>query len=266
MKLSNNPFYAGDVCTLHNDIWLKRQRIAGKVAAQTLSLLESLVEEKTVKSLSELDKIAEEFILSKGCTPTFKNYKGFPASVCMSLNNVLVHGIPFDYKLQDGDSISFDTGATYVGAIGDTALSCIFGQPKLEQHISLIQDTRDALMKSIQMIKIGDRIGSIGNTIYKHLAPKGYGVISNYGGHSMLTNTPHAFPFVSNKANINEGIRIQPGIVLCIEPMATLNGTTKTWTGTDGWSVFTESASSHEEHTIFVHEDGKIELITDRSN
>jgi len=267
--MRSNNTSTGDICILHDDKWLQRQRIAGKVAGQTLSLLEKLVQEKTVKTLLELDKIAEEFILSQGCVPTFLGYKNFPNSVCMSLDNEqahgLVHGIPTDYRLQEGDLISFDTGASYEGTIGDTALTTIYGETKSEAHVKLIQDTKKALTLGIQEIKIGQRIGAIGNAIYKFLSSKGYSVITNYGGHSMTYNTPHSFPFVANKSEMNNGIMMQKGMVLCIEPMAVLGSINKTYIGKDNWSVYAENTCAHEEHTIYVHED-KIEIITGRND
>jgi len=269
MRVSNNSFINNGICVLHDNEWLKNQRIAGKVAAQTLLLLEKLVKNKTTNSLLELDKIAEEFIIANGCVPTFKNYKNFPASVCISVDNdkshAMVHGIPYDYKLQNGDLVSFDLGATYLGAISDTATTMTYGDPKSQLHINLIQDTKDALMKSIQSVAVGKRVGVIGNIIHKHLSSKSYGVINNYGGHSLDYDCPHSFPFVANKSKCDEGIRFQTGMTLAIEPMAVLNGSTKTWVGNDGWTVFTENTSSHEEHTIFIHED-HVEIITDRSN
>jgi methionyl aminopeptidase len=268
MKVLNNIMVDSNICILHNDSWLKNQRIAGKVAGQTLSLLEKLVKEKTVKSLIELDKIAEEYIISQGCYPTFKGYRNFPSSVCISIDNdkshMLVHGIPSDYLLNDGDIISFDLGASYNGAIGDTAITCIYGSPKLEQHIKLIQDTKEALIKGIESIAVGKRLGVIGNAIYKFLHNKSYGVITNYGGHSLTHDTPHCFPFVGNKADINEGITIQPNMTLAIEPMAVITNNTETWVGKDNWTVFTKNTSAHEEHTVYIHED-RVEIITDRN-
>lgn len=267
MKTSTSGALNGNMCVLHDEQWLKRQRIAGKVAAQTLSLLESLVKDKTAKSLLELDQIAEEFIVSHGCSPSFKSYKGFPASVCMSVDNetshAMVHGIPFDYRLQDGDLISFDLGATFEGSIGDTALTCIFGEPREDKHVKLIEDTKAALMKGIEAVKVGERLGVIGQAIYGYAHQKGYGVINNYGGHSLTYDTPHAFPFVSNRSSADEGVRICAGMTIAIEPMLVF-GSTKTWTGKDGWTVFSEKTSSHEEHTIFIHSD-RAEIMTDRS-
>ncbi len=268
MRTSNNVII-GNICKLHDDEWLKRQRIAGKVAGQAISLLETLVKEKTIKSLRELDKIVEEFIVANGCLPTFRGYQGFPASVCISVDNdkshALVHGIPSDYILQESDIVSFDLGATFEHAVSDTAVTCIFGSPKSERHIKLIQDTKDALMKGIESIAVGKRIGVIGNAIYKFLSSKAYGVITNYGGHSLDYDIPHAFPFVPNKSSPDEGIHILPGMTLAIEPLAVLDSSTKTRVGDDGWTVFTERTSAHYEHTIFVHQD-HVEIITQRPN
>jgi methionyl aminopeptidase len=268
MKQNHNRF-SSNICILHNDDWIKRQRIAGKVAAQTISLLEDLVKNKTTKSLIELDKIAEEFIISNGCLPTFRGYKGFPASVCMSLDNkeshMLVHGIPNDNKLEDGNLITFDLGATFEGAIGDTAATFTFGSPKSEQHSKLIDDTKIALVKSIQSIKLGKNLGVIGDTIFKHLSPKGYSIVENYGGHSMSYNEPHCFPFISNKSLPTDGIMAQVGMTLCIEPLVVLGNSNKTFIGKDGWTVYTENVSFHEEHSIFLHSD-YIEVMTFREN
>jgi len=270
MRMAGNSFINNEVCVLQNHNWLEGQRIAGKVAAKTLSLLEKLVKEKTVKSLLELDQIAYQFIIDNGCTPTFLNYKGFPNSVCMSVDTLtshaMVHGIPSDYVLQEGDLISFDLGATSEnGAIADTAITCIYGEPHSKQHIQLIQDTKEALLKGIQAIVVGSRMGVIGNAINKYLSSKSYGVISNYGGHSLNYNEPHAKPFVSNKSSVDEGIRLQPNMTLAIEPMAVLNGETKTWVGKDKWTVYSKYTSAHEEHTVYIHEN-YVEIITDRSN
>src|SRR5688572_2444687 len=127
-------FTSNSLVRLKSDHWLNRQRVAGKVVADTLTLLEQLVKNKTTQSLLELNKIAEEYITNNNCTCTFKGFKGFPAGVCISINKQLVHGIPTDYKLQDGDVVSFDLGATFEGAIADSALTCIYGTPKSDLH------------------------------------------------------------------------------------------------------------------------------------
>lgn len=270
MKTGSNQ-HKSEFIVLQGKEWLEKQRIAGKVVAGALSLLEALVKERTTKSLIELNQIAEDHITSNNCSCTFKGYQGFPAGVCISIDgeksNTMVHGIPTDYRLEAGDIVKFDLGATFYGdndqgAIADSAISCIFGEPKDEKHIELLKDTRDALMKGISSIKVGNRLGCIGDAIYKHGNDRGYGVIENYGGHSINWNTAHAKPFIPNKANVSEGIRIQNGFVGAIEPMFCLGGT-KTYVAENGWDVCTEKGiiSSHWEHSIYVHED-RVEIIT----
>lgn len=257
---SNNPSFID----LKDDNWLKKQRIAGLIAGQTISLLENLVKTKTVKSLLELDKIAEEYIINNGCSPTFKGYLGFPNTCCISINSQLVHGIPTDYKLKDGDVVSFDLGATFEGTIGDTAITCIYGEAKKQDHIKMIETSKLCLTNAINSIKIGNNLGCIGNAIYKTARNAGFNVIENYGGHGITWDTPHAQPFVSNKSSSLEGIIIQPGLTIAIEPLLVpFNCPKKTKVGTDGWTVYTEDVSSHMEHTVFIHE-SHVEIITKR--
>lgn len=249
---------------LKNDEWLKKQRIAGKIAAGALMLLSGLIKEKTTKSLIELDLIAEEYIIKNGGIPTFKGYGSppFPNSCCISVNNQLVHGVVTNYILQEGDLVSFDLGVTIEGVIADTAITCIYGEAKTSMHTKLLKATKEALKKGIDAAKVGNRIGDIGNAIYKSAKNNGFNVIINYGGHGIDINTPHAFPFVPNKAQLNEGIRIQPGLTIAIEPLLT-PGPIDTWVGDDNWTVYTKDINNHMEHTIFVHNDST-EIITDR--
>lgn len=270
MKInSKEPFGTNGFFKLKNNNWLENQRIAGKCAATCLKFLEQQVLMGTSLTTLELSKKAEEIIFDFGCTPTFKGYKGFPEAVCISVNKELVHGIPKNYTLQDGDVVSFDLGATYKGAIADSAITCIYGNPKSSEYIRLIKACNDALIKGIEAIQVDKKIGVIGNAIYKYLNQFGYGVVTNYGGHGIdMTDDgvgiPHAGPFISNKSSINDGIRIQPGLVIAIEPMAVI-GSTYTRTLDDGWTVSTNDIGSHWEHSVFVHED-HIEIITDRNN
>lgn len=266
MKL-NAPkelFANSSLVRLKDKDWLEKQRVAGRIAAETLLLLKNtLLVNSEVPTLLELNNMAEDYITQKGGLCTFKNYKGFPAGVCISVNKQLVHGIPNDYKLQNGDIVSFDLGVTIEGAIADTAITCIYGEPKSEKHVQLLQATEDALMKGIEAIKVGDRLGVIGQAIYKHSHAQGFGVINNYGGHGLDWNIPHADPFVENKSDATRGIHIQPGLAIAIEPMLVL-GSTATTTLSDGWTVVTPDLSAHFEHSVFVHED-HVEIITDRS-
>jgi len=258
-----NPFSSNGLIKLKNQNWLEKQRIAGRIAAETLVKLQGFVEGRTFHSMKALNEVAEHYITQAGGTPTFKGYKGFPAGVCISINKHLVHGIPDDTVLNDGDVVSFDLGVTYEGAIADTALTCIFGTPKSQRHVELVKATEESLMKGIEAVAAGKRLGCIGHAIYKYARGKGFGVIDNYGGHGLDWDIPHAAPFVSNKANPEEGIRIQPGLAIAIEPMLVL-GSTNTHTLADGWTVATEDIGAHFEHSIYVHED-HVEIITDRS-
>jgi methionyl aminopeptidase len=262
--VSNQPFKDNFYITLKNKEWLDKQRVAGKIVAQTLNMLHNLVKEKTKLSCLELNSIAEEYIVKSGAIPTFKGYKGFPAGVCISINKELVHGIPKNIFLQEGDVVSFDLGATVDGVIADSALTCIYGEPKSEKNIKLITTNEEALMKGIQAIKVGNKLGCIGNAISKHIKNNGFGIIDKYGGHGIDLHTPHASPFVANKSSVDEGITIQPGLVIAIEPMSII-GDTYTYVSSDGWTVFGQDISCHAEHTVFVHED-HVEIVTSRDN
>lgn len=264
MRVSSNPFSTNTLVKLKNKDWLDNQRVAGKIAAQTLFMLQKIVANKEDLSFLEMNNLAEDFITKAGGTPTFKGYKGFPAGVCISVNKELVHGIPKDIKPQDGDVISFDLGVTVNGAIADTAVTCLYGFSKTDKHIQVIRATEEALMKGIEAVSVGKKLGCIGNAIYKFAKGKGFGVITQYGGHGLDWDIPHAAPFVANKADLEEGIRIQPGLAIAIEPMLTLNSTS-THTLNDGWTVVSDDIGAHFEHSIYVHED-HVEIITDRSN
>lgn len=247
--------------------WLEKQRVAGKIAAQTLNMLQGMLlnmkEGSTKATLNQLNTVAENFIISQKGSCTFKNYKGFPAGVCISVNKQLVHGIPTDYVLQDGDVVSFDLGVTFEGAIADTAITCIYGQPKSEQHVKLVEATEASLMAGIAAIKVGKRLGCIGEAIYDSARKSGFSVVTKYGGHGLDWDIPHAAPFVDNKSDPSKGIRIQPGLVIAVEPMLVI-GSPETRTDKDGWTVVTNDIGAHFEHSLYVHED-RVEIITDRS-
>jgi methionyl aminopeptidase len=265
MRISSQGAFASDSFVTLKDLdWLEKQRVAGRVVAGALLLLQGFVESKSDLSLIKMNELAEEFILDQDCELTFKGYKGFPAGVCISVNKQLVHGIPIDYHLQEGDVISFDLGATYKGAIADSAITCIFGEPKSSVHTSLLQATEEALMAGINAIQVGKKLGCIGNAIHKTNKKYGFGLITKYGGHGLDWNHPHAAPFVENKADPGDGIRIQPGLAIAIEPMLVI-GDTYTYVDKDGWTVWGQNISAHFEHSVFVHED-KVEIITRRDN
>jgi len=268
MKVITNQYPNSVIVNLKNKDWLENQRVAGRVVAETLLLLENQVKNKTTLSMIELNQLAEEHIYKNYCTPTFKNYgppsKPFPAGVCISINKQLVHGVPTDYKLQEGDVVSFDLGATYDGAIADSALTLIYGEPKNQQHVKLIAACEEALMKGIAAVAVGKRLGCIGNAIWKSCKGNGFQVVTQYGGHGLDWYKPHASPFVENKSTPDTGIRIKAGLSIAIEPML-LPTDTKTTIAEDGWTVMTKEIGSHHEHSIFVHEDS-VEILTWRGN
>lgn len=252
---------------LKNEVWLQKQRIAGKCVGRILKTLHTMITGK-IPNLTpkNLEEEAVKQLIASDCTPTFFNYKGFPGKICVSVNKELVHGIPSNIPLQEGDVVKFDLGATYQGVIADAASTAIYGQPKSMQHVELIQTCKKALTKAIESIVIGKQLGCIGFAIHKYVSSTQFGLITDYGGHGIcMTQTgegiPHAPPFVCNKARPNEGIRIQSGLVLAIEPLLVLGKSTKTTVGTDKWTVSCEDICAHTEATIFISNDG-VEILT----
>jgi len=265
MKIvGKNSFTNNSFIKLKDQSWIDKQRLAGKIVAHTLKLLQNQVETGSHLSLSQLNELGELNILNQGGTPTFKGYKGFPAGVCISVNRQLVHGIPTDTQLKNGDVISFDLGVTYEGAIADSALTCIYGTPASPRHVDLINSTNESLLRGIKAIGIGKRLGCIGKAIYKYGRDQGFSVVTKYGGHGLDWNLPHDAPFVSNKSETNEGIRIVPGLAIAIEPMLVI-GPNDTTVASDGWTVMTGDIGAHSEHSVFVHED-RVEIMTWRDD
>lgn len=276
---SKNPFANNVIVSLKDDKWLQHQRIAGRIASDALIALEKEVENRTQLSMIDLNAYAEEIITKAGGIPTFKGYgpknNPFPAGVCISVNKQLVHGVPTDYKLKEGDVVSFDLGVTIEGAIADTAITCIYGYPLNSNeeagisgtYLYTVLKTKMALEAGIRAIAVGKRLGCIGQAIYKIArGPGGHTrVINNYGGHGLDWNIPHASPFVANKSTEDEGIRIQPGLTIAIEPMLVTGSDDATSTGSDGWTVYTRDVGAHFEHSVFVHQD-HVEVITHRPN
>lgn len=249
-----------NLITLKNDDWLARQRLAGKAVKECLETANDKILNSSI-SMLELNNLCNEIILKHKCTPTFHQYKGFPGFACISINNELVHGIPKDQTINDGDIVKVDLGATYNGAIADAAITVIKGKPIKPSHKEMVDTCKDALENAIKNIKLPCRLGVIGNSINFVVKKTKFKLITNYGGHGIEENTPHGMPFVPNKSNKEEGIRLQAGMTLAIEPMV-VHGDVKTWVSSDGWTVMTNDVSSHFERTIFLQED-HVEIITD---
>lgn len=258
-----------DFITLKDDQWLYRQKIAGRAVSSSLKEFAKMVKNGGQISLLDIEQTALQQLRSFDCTPTFLNYKPsgmpkpFPGSVCLSVNEVLVHGIPSNYILKDGDVVTLDLGATYEGAIADAAFTCVFGGSKNPKITIMLQMCQNALNESIKAIGVGKNLGIIGNTIFNYVKDTEFGLITAYGGHGLDYNKPHSAPFVHNKARKDEGIVIKPGLAIAIEPMLVLTKNVNTKTKSDGWSVITKEIGCHFEHSVTLNGEGNVHIITD---
>ena len=213
-------------------------------------------------STLELDKIAEDIIRSAGATPTFKGYRGFPGTICASVNEQVVHGIPYETTvLKDGDIISVDVGATYKGLIGDSAWTYPVGEISQELQDLLI-GTEKGLFAAINAVKSDVNLIEISAAIEDTCEELGYGLVTDYGGHG-VGRSMHEEPFIYNMRIPRKQVDLKAGMVVAIEPMFNL-GTGGVHTLEDGWTVVTNDlkASAHFEHTIAVTDDGYQILTT----
>ena len=207
----------------------------------------------------ELDRLAEEFIRSKGATPSFKGYEGFPSTLCISINDEVVHGFPSDRVLQDGDIISIDIGACYKGYHGDSAWTYTVGKVT-DDAKDLLEHTEKALYEGIKQAKVGNRIGDISYAVEKYATEHNLGVVKELVGHGVGTSV-HESPDVPNYGTKGTGPKIRDGMVIAIEPMLTL-GSPDIYVEDNDWTVKTEdsSLSAHFEHTIAITNEGVIIL------
>ncbi|WP_017185220.1 type I methionyl aminopeptidase [Alkalibacillus haloalkaliphilus] len=233
-------------------------RQAGKIVALTHQELAKHI--KPGVTTNELDEIAEKFIRSHDATPSFKGYNGFSGSICVSVNEELVHGIPSDRELNDGDIISIDIGANYNGYHGDSAWTYAVGDID-EETQKLLDVTEESLFKGLEQIKPSNRLTDISHAIQSYVEPYGYTIVQEYGGHG-IGQSIHEDPHISNFGPPNKGPRLKKGMVLAIEPMVNL-GERYVRTLDDDWTVVTADKKfcAHFEHTIAVTEDG-YEILT----
>jgi methionyl aminopeptidase len=237
---------------------IQKMRLAGAVVGDTLKMLRGLAQEGV--TLRELDKAAEAFIRARGGKPTFKGYHGFPASLCLSLNHEVVHGIPNGRKLKKGDILSIDCGVTLDDWVGDAAITVMI-EPVAQDVRQLVETTYASLDAGIEAAKVGARLGDIGAAIEKVINRRGYGIVREYCGHG-VGKALHEDPQVPNYGTAGAGPRIQPGWCLAIEPMVNLGGDA-VHTLSDGWTVITNDAkpSAHVEHSIAITEAG-VQILT----
>ena len=231
---------------------------AGKIVGETLLLLEKEV--KPGVTTAELDMMAEEFITKHGAKPSFKGLYGFPSSLCISVNEQVIHGFPGAYVLKEGDIVSVDCGARINGFHGDAARTFPVGNISKEAQ-RLIDVTRDSFFKGIEYAKVGNRLSDISHEIQSYVEAAGFSVVRDFVGHGIGRNV-HEDPNVPNFGKSGRGPKLQEGMVLAIEPMVN-SGTYKVKTLKDGWTVVTadNSLSAHYENTVAILSDGP-EILT----
>ncbi len=237
-------------------------RRSGKITSAVLAML--LKTAKPGMTLREVDRLAEKGIRERGGIPTFKGYHGYPASICASVNEVVVHGIPGNQVLKDGDILSIDIGTTFEGYVSDTAATVALGNVSVKAK-QLLRVTQEALMLGVAAMQQGNRLSDIGHAVQSHAEAHGYGVVRALVGHGVGTKM-HEEPQVPNWGEAGKGIVLRPGLVLAIEPMIT-EGTYDVETLKDGWTVVTADGklAAHFEHTIALT-DGGPRILTLREN
>jgi len=234
-----------------NEIEIMRE--SGRILATVIKDLEKRV--KPGVTTMELNDAAEALILSMGGKPAFKNYNGFPYTLCASINEVVVHGYPSNYILREGDIIGLDLGVIYKGYYSDSAVTMAVGTVSFEAK-RLIMVTKTALRLGIKKAKVGNTIGDIGNTIQRYIETQGYGIIKELCGHGIGKDL-HEDPQILNFGKRGHGSKIVEGMVICIEPMITI-GKPDLKQAKDGYGYATKdgSLSAHFEHTIAITKDG----------
>ncbi len=208
----------------------------------------------------ELDRVAEEFILSKGAIPAFKGYRNYPATLCVSINEEVVHGIPGPRRLKEGDIVSIDVGVNLNGYFGDAAITLPVGEVD-EEAKRLIEVTEKALYIGIELAKVGNRLYDISHGIQKWVESNGFSVVRDFVGHG-IGKTLHEEPQVPNFGSPGQGPRLEKGMVFALEPMVNEGGH-EVKVLPDGWTVVTVDGkrSAHFEHTIAIT-DGKAEILS----
>ncbi len=237
---------------------IEKMRESGKIVAETLELLEKAV--CVGITTKELDKMAENFIKSRGATPSFKGYRGYPASICASVNEEIIHGIPSLRKLESGDIISVDVGAYKNGYHGDAARTFIVGEVS-EEAKKLIDVTRQSFFEGMKYAKAGCHLHQISEAIQNYVEAHGFSVVRDYVGHA-IGKEMHEEPQIPNYRMPNRGPRLYKGMTLAIEPMVNV-GTFEAKVLKDNWTVVTKDKkwSAHYENTILITDD-EPELLT----
>jgi len=256
--MQDNGYY-----TIKNNIWLENQRFAGSVLVESMAAAKEQIKEGI--TTKQLNDTIEHVIVSNKCSPTFKGYNGFPETACISLNNQIVHGIPNETIIKDGDVLKIDIGVTHNDAIADAATTIIVGgksNPKIERLMESckksIYNVIDYLNNNLQTA----RVGNIGYILKKEATSIGANVVKDLAGHTIETEGRlHWTPFIPNFGNKGEGVHVLPNMTFAIEPMF-IYGDNSIKLSDDKWVVLTKDIGVHFEHTLFIHND-RVEVITE---
>ena len=238
---------------------IKKMREAGRLSALALKVGGEAV--KPGVTTAEIDKVIYDFIMSQGATPSFLNLYGLPASACISVNDELIHGIPGNRVIKEGDIVSIDVGACLDGYHGDNAATFVAGEAS-EEAQKLLDVTKQSLYKGIEMAVVGNRVGDISNAVQTYCEERGYSVVREFVGHG-IGRSVHEDPEGPNFGAAGHGPRLVNGMCIAIEPMINA-GTRFLSTDSNGWTVRTKDGklSAHFEHTIAITENGPI-ILTD---
>ncbi len=245
--------------SIKNEQEIELMRKSGQITYEVLMKLKDFIHEGV--TTKEIDKFAHDYIVSHDATPSFLGYEGYPASTCVSINDMVVHGIPDNTKLRNGDIVSVDVGSIYKGYHSDSAYTYIVGSVDKKTE-DLVNNTRKALYAGISVIKEGIKLNEVCSAIGKVGKKNGYGIFECLTGHGVGT-TLHEDPYIPNLSNHeSEGIILKAGMTLAIEPMFSL-GTKEVWLLPDEWGIITRdgSVAAHFEHTVLVTKDG-YEILT----
>lgn len=248
---------------LKTDDEIELLRQANLLVSRTLVEISKIV--KPGVTTRQLDTLAEQFIRDHGAIPTFKGFpnpygEAFPASICTSVNEVVVHGIPDDIPLKDGDIVSVDCGTFLNGFCGDSCYTFCVGEVKPDVK-QLLKVTKESLLKAIDQVSVGKRIGDIGYAVQSHCESFGYGVVREFVGHG-IGREMHEDPQVPNYGNKGTGKQLKNGMCIAIEPMITM-GTRELLMLPDKWGVITKDGkpAAHFEHTVALH-NGKVDILS----
>lgn len=234
-------------------------REAGRLLAEVHEELGRMI--RPGISTKDIDRMCEKLIRERGCTPNFLHYQGYPASVCVSVNEEVVHGIPRDsHIMQEGDIVSLDTGLIYKGYHSDAARTHAVGQISAEAQ-RLLDVTKQSFFEGIKMARAGNRLFDISNAIDAYVTPFGYGIVRALVGHGIGTKL-HEDPQIPNFAQRRRGMKLRPGMTLAIEPMINMGTAEVEWLA-DDWTVISidHSLSAHYENTVLIT-DGEPEILT----